>query len=128
MVSYQGRDTKDPGSTPIESRNAVIHMGGKGTVEAFTENLRGASPGEKREFDVTYPEDYPQKSLAGRIFRYAVTVESIKRKVLPALDDEMAKSVSNAGTLDDLRAQVREGMEKRRVRQAEQKVQSKRWE
>ena len=111
MVTYQGRDTKEPESAPIESRNAVVHLGGKGTVAAFTENLRGTSPGEKREFEVTYPEDYPQKSLAGKILRYAVTVESIKRKVPPPLDDEMAKSVSEAGTLADLRSKVREGME-----------------
>lgn len=125
MVTYQGRDTKEPESAPIESRNAVVHLGGKGTVAAFTENLRGTSPGEKREFEVTYPEDYPQKSLAGKILRYAVTVESIKRKVPPPLDDEMAKSVSEAGTLADLRSKVREGMEKSKARQAEHKVQAK---
>lgn len=125
MVSYQGRDAKDPEGAPIQSRNAVVHLGGQGTVAAFTENLRGAAPGEKREFDVTYPEDYPQKSLAGKNLHYAVSVESIKRKVPPPLDDELAKSVSEGETLTDLRAKVREGLEKRKVLQAERMAQAK---
>ena len=116
MVSYRGRDSKDAGSTPVESKDAVVHLGAKGTVEAFTENLRGVMPGEKREFDVSYPDDYAQKSLAGKNLRYQVDVQSIKRKVLPAVDDELAKSVSESETLADLRVKLREGLEKRRAR------------
>jgi trigger factor len=119
LVSYQGRDVQNPGSRPLEARDAVVHLGGKGTVPAFSENLRGAKAGEAREFDVTYPEDYPQKSLAGKTFRYHVGVQSIKKKVLPAIDDELAKSVSESETLADLRAKLREDLGKRRKRQVE---------
>jgi trigger factor len=125
MVAYEGRDTKDAESAPIQSRNAVVHLGGQGTVAAFTENLRGASPGEKREFDVPYPDDYPQKSLAGKNIHYAVNVESIKRKVLPPLDDELAKSAGDSGTLADLRGKIREGLEKRKAKQVEHQAKSK---
>ena len=125
MVSYRGRDAKDAGSDPVESKDAVVHLGAKGTVEAFTENLRGVNPGEKREFDVTYPDDYPQKSLAGKNLRYQVDVQSIKRKVLPAVDDELAKSVSESETLADLRVKLREGLEKRRARQVENTAMNK---
>lgn len=125
MVSYRGRDAKDAGSAPVESKDAVVHLGAKGTVEAFTENLRGAKAGEKREFDVTYPDDYPQKSLAGKNLRYQVDVQSIKRKVLPAVDDELAKSVSESETLAGLRAKLREGLEKRRARQVENAAMNK---
>jgi trigger factor len=119
MVSYQGRDLKDPGSQPIEAREAVVHLGGEGTVPAFSENLRGTKPGEARLFDVTYPDDYPQKGLAGKTLSYRVEVQSIKKKVVPALDDELAKSVSESETLADLRAKTRERLEKRRQRQVE---------
>ncbi len=119
MVSYKGHDTKDPESTPVQSKSAVVHVAAQGTVVAFTENLRGASPGEKREFDVSYPDDYPQKSLAGKAIHYAVDVESIKTKVLPPLDDELAKSASDSETLADLRVKLKEGLEKRRARQVE---------
>jgi trigger factor len=106
-------------STPVESKDAVVHLGAKGTVEAFTENLRGARPGDKREFEVSYPQDYPQKALAGKTLRYQVEVQSIKRKAVPPADDELAKSVSESETLSDLRAKLRESLEKRRARQVE---------
>ena len=118
-VSYQGRDVNDNAKSPIEAREAVIHMGGKGTVAAFTENLRGAKPGETREFEVTYPGDFAQKSLAGQTVRYRVEVQSIKKKVVPPLDDDLAKSVSESETLAALRDEVRSGLEKQRKRQVE---------
>ena len=125
MVSYQGQDTKDPEGAPIQSKNAVVHLASQGTVAAFTENLRGAAPGENREFDVNYPDDYPQKSLAGKTIHYAVNVESIKTKVLPPLDDELAKSAGDSETLTGLRAKVREGLEKRKARHAEHQAMAK---
>ncbi len=125
MVSYQGQDAKDPAGPPIESKNAVVHLAAQGTVAAFSENLRGAAPGEKREFDVAYRDDYPQKSLAGKTIHYAVNVESIKTKVLPPLDDELAKSASDAGTLADLRVQLKESLEKRKLRQVDRQAMGK---
>jgi trigger factor len=88
-------------------------------VPAFTENLRGVKSGDVREFEVTYPGDYAQKSLAGKTLGYRVEVQSIKKKVLPAVDDELAKSVSEAEALSDLRAKLREGLEASRKRQVE---------
>lgn len=125
FVSYRGRELKEPESRPLEAREVMVHVGGKGTVAAFSENLRGAKPGEVREFDVPYPEDYPQKSLAGKTFRYRVEVQSIKKKVTPALDDDLAKSVSEFQSLQDLRAQLREDLLKRHKRQAESAVKQK---
>jgi trigger factor len=125
VVAYRGRDAKAPESAPIEARDAVVHLGGKGTVAAFTENLRGAKAGEKREFDVSYPEDYPQKSLAGKALRYQVEVQSIKKKVLPPMDDELAKTVSESETLAGLRSKLRESLEKHRARQMEKAAMSK---
>ena len=125
MVSYRGRDVKDTESAPVESKEAVVHLGAKGTVEAFTENLHGAKPGEQREFEASYPDDYPQKSLAGKTLRYQLDVQSIKRKVLPAVDDELAKSVSESETIADLRVKMREGLEKRQARLVENAAMNK---
>lgn len=119
MVSYQGRDVQNPGARPLEARDAVVHLGGKGTVAGFTENLRGTKAGEVREFDVTYPAEYPQKSLAGKTFRYRVEVQSIKKKVVAAIDDELAKSVSDSDTLAELRGKLRQELEAQRKRQVE---------
>lgn len=125
LVSYQGRDVKEPGAPPLEARDAVVPLGGKGTVAAFSANLRGAKSGEVREFDVPYPDDYPQKSLAGKTFHYRVEVQSIKKKVVPAVDDELAKSVSESETLADLRVKLRAELETRRRHQVEKVTRSK---
>ncbi len=118
-VNYRGQDTSSPSSQPMEAKDAVVHLGGKRTVEGFTENLRGAREGEVREFPVTYAADYPQKALAGKTFSYRVEIQSIKRKVVPPVDDELAKSVSEFVTLEDLRAKLRRDLEKNAQRQAE---------
>jgi trigger factor len=124
-VSYRGQDTADAGSKPIEAREAVIHLGGEGTVAGFTENLRGVKTGEAREFDVAYPADYPQKSLAGKNYRYRVEVQDIKKKVLPALDDDLAKTVSEFKTLEELRQKVRADLQENHQQRAENATKQK---
>ena len=118
-VNYRGQDTSLPASQPTEAKDAVVHLGGKHTVPAFTENLRGAKAGEVKEFPVTYAADYPQKTLAGKTFSYRVEIQSIKKKVVPPADDELAKSVSEFATLEELRAKLRQDLEKNAKRQAE---------
>ena len=110
-VNYRGQDSSSPASQPTEAKEAVVHLGGKHTVPAFTENLRGAKTGEVKEFPVTYPADYPQKTLAGKTFSYRVEIQSIKRKVVPPADDELAKSVSEFATLEELRTKLRQDLE-----------------
>ncbi len=124
-VSYEGRNVKDSAKAPIEARDAVVHLGGEGTVAAFTENLRGVNPGETREFEVSYPDDFAQESLAGQTVRYRTEVQSIKKKVVPPLDDDLAKSVSESETLAALRAEVRTSLETDRKRQVENAAQKK---
>ncbi len=118
-VNYRGQDASSPASQPTEAKDVVIHLAQKHTVPAFTENLRGASAGEVKEFPVTYAEDYPQKTLAGKTFSYRVEVQSIKRKVVPPADDELAKSVSEFATLEELRTKLRQDLEKNAARQTE---------
>ena len=118
-VNYEGRDMSSPDSQPTAAKEAVIHIGDKRTVTGFTENLRGARAGEAKEFSVTYPADYPQKPLAGKTFSYRVEIQSIKKKVVPPADDELAKSVSEFATLEELRTKLRGDLEKEAQRRAE---------
>jgi trigger factor len=112
-MSYKGYDVKAPASHPVEARDVSLQLGGKGTVTAFRENLQGSRPGEIREFEVTYPENYPQRTLAGKTFRYRVEVQSIKHKVVPAADDDLAKSVSEFATLEEFRTKLRDDLMER---------------
>jgi trigger factor len=124
-MSYKGYDVKAPASHPVEAHDVSLQLGGKGTVTPFRENLRGSRPGEIREFDVAYPEHYPQKSLAGKTFRYRVEVQSIKHKVVPAADDDLAKSVSEFATLEELRTKLRHDLMQRARRRVEMAAREK---
>jgi trigger factor len=125
MVDYHGQDLVNSSAEAVEVREGLIQIGGRGTVPEFTENLRGSQPGEVREFEVNYPDNFPNPRLRGRRIRYRVEVQSIKKKALPALDDELAKSVSDFSTLAELRQRVRQDLERARERRVENALKQK---
>ena len=106
--------TPAAGGDPVQADNVLCHLGAEETLAAFTDNLVGAQPGERRNFDVSYPEDYPDKKLAGKGYAYAVEVTGIKEKKVPELNDEFAKDVSDSATLEELRGKIRQGLEAER--------------
>jgi trigger factor len=102
------------GGDPLQADSVLCHIGAEETMAAFNENLRGAKVGEHKNFDVIYPADYPDAKLAGKTYHYAAQVLGIKTKKLPELNDEFAKDVSDAATLDELKKKVREDLEHQR--------------
>ncbi len=100
------------GGEPLMADNVLCNIGAEETLEAFTQNLVGAKPAEQRRFEVDYPADYPDKKLAGKKYAYSADVVAVKQKKLPELNDEFAKDVSDVDTLDELRAKVRQELEK----------------
>jgi trigger factor len=106
--------TPEGGGEPIQADSVLCHIGAEETMEPFNENLRGANTGDHKKFDVAYPADYPDAKLAGKTYHYAVEVLGIKNKKLPDLNDEFAKDVSDAATLDELKTKIREGLEHQR--------------
>ncbi|SJZ68372.1 trigger factor [Selenihalanaerobacter shriftii] len=80
---------------------------GSGTfIPGFEEQLIGVKVGEEVEVDVTFPEEYHADNLAGEGVTFKVKVKEIKEKVLPELDDELAKEVSDFETLDELKEDI----------------------
>ncbi len=106
--------TPDGDGEPLQAESVLCHVGAEETMEPFNENLRGANVGDQKTFDVDYPADYPDAKLAGKKFHYSVDVLGIKTKKLPELNDEFAKDVSDATSLDDLKTKIREGLEHER--------------
>lgn len=106
--------TPEGGGEPLRADNVLCHVGAEETMEPFNENLRGANVGDHKAFDVDYPTDYPDAKLAGKKFHYSVDVLGIKTKKLPEINDEFAKDVSDAASLDELKKKVREGLEHER--------------
>jgi trigger factor len=104
-------DVREAAANPVHMDDVLIEIGGKNTVPEFSRNLTGATPGEVRVFDVSYPEDTSDKRLAGKTFVYTVKVNGIKQKSLPELTDDFARELGEFTSLDQVRRQVRENME-----------------
>jgi trigger factor len=119
------QDTKDAASNPVHMDEVLIEIGGKNTVPEFTQNLTGASAGDERTFDVSYPEDSADKRLAGKTFVYTVKVQAIKQKNLPELNDDFAKELGEFTSLDQVRKQIRENMDAERKHNAERESKDK---
>jgi trigger factor len=128
FVPVEGRAAKDGdfaliklsgmpegGGDPVEADNIMCHIGAEETLESFTENLRGANPGETKKFQSKYPDDYPDQKLAGKTYDYSVEVLAIKEKKLPEVNDEFAKDAAGeaAGvtTVAELRKKILENLE-----------------
>jgi trigger factor len=82
-------------------------------VAGFAEKLEGMVKGETREFSLPFPEDYPDKKMVGKEGSFKVTVSEVKRKALPDLNDEFAKSLGeDFDSLDSLRQRVTQQLQK----------------
>jgi trigger factor len=103
----------------------LVEIGGQGTMPEFTENLRGASAGDERTFDVHYPQDFSDQRLAGKTFTYTVQVKAVKQKSLPELNDLFAKDLGEFADLAEVRKRIREGMEAEKKHTAEREAKDK---
>jgi len=110
---------------PVKQDEMMLNVGAGDTLPAFTENLRGMSPGEEKDFEVTYPEDYGQPKLAGRTIRFHVVVKGIRKKELPEVNDEFAKDLGDFRTVDELREALRKTMFAQREQEAQRAAKDK---
>ena len=102
QISYSGKLVDDPEAAPITGEDSLVEIGGKDTVEAFTQVLRGAKPGQELKAEVIYPADYPDAKLQGKTVAYEVTVKAIKKRTLPEMNDDFAKEMGNYESLAQL--------------------------
>lgn len=89
-----------------------LEIGSGAFIPGFEEQLVGMKIDEEKEIKVTFPEEYFSKDLAGKDATFKVKLHEIKKKELPELDDEFAKDVSEFDTLEELKASIKERLEK----------------
>ena len=104
-------DRRDADGKTETHTGVSIELGAKANPPGFDEHLLGLEVGAATSFDLTFPADYGVPEMAGTTVTYAVTVTGVKRRVVPALDDEFAKDLGDFETLGALRARVREDLE-----------------
>jgi trigger factor len=111
---------------PVKVDDVMVEVGGTNTVREFSDNLRGTRPGEQRTFDVSYPADFTDQRLAGKMFEYTIALKAIKQKHLPELNDDFAKELGGEiNSLDELKQKIREGLEHEKQHAAEREGKDK---
>ena len=103
---------------PVERDDLSLKIGDKDALPAFNENLTGMTPGETKEFTVTYPENYAEENLSGKTVTFEMTLNALRKKELPELNDEFAKDLGDFQTLEELRNAVKGAMLRERETKA----------
>lgn len=96
-----------------------LELGSGSFIPGFEDQLVGASAGEEKDVNVTFPEDYGAADLAGAAVVFKVKVHEVKESQVPTLDDEFAKDVSEFETLDELKADLEKKLRTRREETAQ---------
>lgn len=111
LLDYSGfvGDEQFEGGT---AERQELKLGSGMFIPGFEEQLVGATPGEKKDVVVTFPEEYHADSLAGKEAVFHCLVHEIKEEQLPELDDEFAKDVSEFDTLEELKKATKERLQK----------------
>ncbi len=100
---------------PLEGAKAVdftVEVGSGQFIPTIEEKLIGLMPGDEKEIEVSFPEDYGYKKWAGKTIVFHVKIKEIKEKVLPAMDDEFAKDLGDYASLEELKTKLREEIAK----------------
>lgn len=106
-----------------KGENHPLEIGSNSFIPGFEEQVIGMAVGEEKEIEVTFPENYQAADLAGQVAQFKVKVHEIKYKVLPEIDDELAKDVNIDGieTLADLETYTKEQIKNRKQSEVESK-------
>ena len=132
VIAVEDRAVQDGDMTVIDFEGFVDGTpfeGGKGTdypltigsgafIPGFEEQLVGAEIGKEVEVQVTFPEEYHAKDLAGKPAVFKCTVKEIKVKELPEADDDFAMDVSEFDTMEEYKADVRKKLEEKKAEEA----------
>lgn len=117
VVDFVGRIDGEPfegGS----GEDTPVDLGAGRMIEGFEEQLEGAAAGERREVEITFPQDYGSEELAGRKAVFEVTVKDVQEGRLPEADEEFIRGFGiESGSMDEMRDSLRRNME-RELRQA----------
>ena len=109
-ADHEGHDHGHEAKTDTHE-NVTVDIGAQANPPGFDQELTGMTAGAQKTFDVAYPADYAIKELAGTTVTYDVTVKAIRKRIVPALDDEFAKDLGEFDSLAALRTRVREDLE-----------------
>lgn len=110
-IERTGTDKEGKRGDTEKHEQVSIELGAPSNPPGFDAEMIGMVPGTSKSFTLTYPADYAIPELSGGTVDYTVALKEIKQRVVPALDDELAKDLGEFESLDALRARVRADLE-----------------
>jgi len=111
-VKFTGTIDGEPFEGGSADRLPLV-IGENRMIPGWEDNLVGMEIGATKGFDITFPDDYRVEDLRGKLAHFEVELLDLREKLLPEIDDEFVKSVADVETVDELRAEIRDAMEKR---------------
>ncbi len=118
VIDFEGFMDGEPFEGGKGERHS-LELGSGTFIPGFEEQVVGLNIAEEKDVNVTFPEEYHAENLAGKAVVFKVKLHEIKRKNLPALDDEFAKDVSEFETLDEYKADLASKLKERKAKDAE---------
>jgi trigger factor len=124
QITFRGEikgegETPETAQQPVTGDDVMIEVAGQNTLPAFNEALRGSKPGQELKFEVSYPEDFGERRLAGKTISYDVEVKAIKKKIQPELTDEFAKELGEYEGIEDFKQKLRDHLANDKKRKLE---------
>lgn len=112
LIDYEGFLNGDAFSGTPKIENYVMGIGKGALPDQFSEKLIGTIPVQDLEVEVVYADDFHDENLKGKIIVYKVSLKEIQEEVLPEANDDLVKDLGKFETLDEVRASIRENLEK----------------
>jgi trigger factor len=123
VIDYEGFKDGNPYAATGKTENFVVKLGEGRIVKDLDDGLVGMTVGGEKEIEVTFPDDYFSKELAGQRIQFKVRLNEIREEVLPPLDDDLARSISDQfDSLKALEAKIRENLQNGYDKRVEQEL------
>src|SRR5215213_222846 len=124
VIGYTGSRDGVPFEGGSSDRMPLI-LGEERLIPVFEAHVVGLKPGESKSFEITFPEDYPEASLAGQTAKFDVELKELREKIVPPEDDDFAKSLGQFEDLAGLRAEIKARLERNALDRARHEVADK---
>ena len=111
VIGYRGTRDGVPFDGGTAERMPLI-LGEERLIPGFEAHVVGLKPTESTAFDITFPDDYPEATLAGQTARFEVDVKELREKIQPTADDDFARSIGSFADLAALRAEIKQSLER----------------
>ena len=122
LIDFEGFKDGRPFAETGKTENFNMKVGDGSIIKDFDEHLIGMQAGDKKEFEIQFPQDYFNKKLAGLDISFQVTLHEIRQEVLPDIDDVLAKKAGQYESLDEVKKAISDNLEQGYKKRMEQEL------